>query len=250
MRPRCLDLPIDAQNGCEATALALTPARTARTLFTMNLDHAATMESDSEFADAYAEANVRVVDGWPVSVLHWAYDGWFPHRVAGADLFVDVLAEASTRGLSIFLLGSAPDRLDAAVQRMRARWPAIDIAGQLSPPRMALADEARDAEILAAIASSRAAVVFVLFGAPTSELWLHRNRERLPVANYLCLGAAADFFGGSSSRAPRSVAILGFEWLWRMLHEPRRLAPRYLRRDLPFFLRSLVAAFPVGRARG
>lgn len=230
--------------------LALTPSRTARTLFTMNLDHAMMIESNPQFADAYDRASVRVVDGWPVCVLHWVYDGRFPHRVAGSDLFVDVLAEASARGLGIFLLGSAPDRLDAAVQRMRAMWPGIDVAGQLSPSHMELIDEVRDTEILEAIAASGASIVFVLLGAGKGEMWVHCNRERLPVASYLCLGAAADFFGGTTRRAPRPVAVMGFEWLWRLLHEPRRLAPRYLSRDLPFFVRKLAAAFPPGRARG
>lgn len=240
-RPACLRVPIDAETTSAAVDLALSPG-SVRTLFTMNLDHAAVMESRPDFAAAYGRASVRVVDGWPVSVLHWAFDRRFPRRVPGADLFGDVVAEAWRRQVGVFLLGSTPERLRAASARMRSRWPGVTIAGQLSPPNMHLVDDVRDGAILDAIDGSHASVVFVLFGAPTSELWLDRNRHRLPVASYLCLGAAADFFGGTTARAPVLVARFGLEWLWRMLHEPRRLARRYLLRDLPFFVRSLAGA--------
>jgi UDP-N-acetyl-D-mannosaminuronic acid transferase (WecB/TagA/CpsF family) len=43
----------------------------------------------------------------------------------------------------------------------------------------------------------------------------------------VCIGAALDFIGGSQRRAPEPLQAAGLEWLWRLIHDPRRLAKRY-----------------------
>jgi N-acetylglucosaminyldiphosphoundecaprenol N-acetyl-beta-D-mannosaminyltransferase len=44
----------------------------------------------------------------------------------------------------------------------------------------------------------------------------------------LCVGASIDFLTGKQRRAPVWVQKAGFEWLHRLLSDPRRLARRYL----------------------
>ena len=41
-------------------------------------------------------------------------------------------------------------------------------------------------------------------------------------------GGLFDHMAGKIARAPAMVQRLGFEWLWRMLMEPRRLFWRYV----------------------
>ena len=43
------------------------------------------------------------------------------------------------------------------------------------------------------------------------------------------LGAAAEFYAGTKPRAPKWIQSLKLEWLYRLLHEPRRLFFRYMR---------------------
>ena len=45
---------------------------------------------------------------------------------------------------------------------------------------------------------------------------------------------------GVVSRAPGLMQRLGFEWVHRLLLEPRRLARRYLWDDLPFALALMI----------
>lgn len=49
------------------------------------------------------------------------------------------------------------------------------------------------------------------------------------------VGAGFDFLSGRKPLAPRWIQRSGFEWLYRMLSEPRRLWPRYSR-VVPHFL--------------
>ena len=50
----------------------------------------------------------------------------------------------------------------------------------------------------------------------------------------MAVGATIDFEAGNIKRAPSWVSGLGFEWLFRLLKEPKRLAKRYLIDDMPF----------------
>ena len=43
------------------------------------------------------------------------------------------------------------------------------------------------------------------------------------------VGAAFDFHAGRVRQAPRWIQRSGFEWLFRLATEPRRLGPRYLK---------------------
>jgi N-acetylglucosaminyldiphosphoundecaprenol N-acetyl-beta-D-mannosaminyltransferase len=54
------------------------------------------------------------------------------------------------------------------------------------------------------------------------------------------VGAAFDFLAGAKRQAPEWMQRAGLEWLFRLLHEPRRLWRRYLLRN-PRFI-ALVAA--------
>jgi N-acetylglucosaminyldiphosphoundecaprenol N-acetyl-beta-D-mannosaminyltransferase len=54
------------------------------------------------------------------------------------------------------------------------------------------------------------------------------------------VGAAFDFHSGRVRQAPRWVQRSGFEWLFRLCTEPRRLGPRYLTTTPLFALRALA----------
>jgi N-acetylglucosaminyldiphosphoundecaprenol N-acetyl-beta-D-mannosaminyltransferase len=63
----------------------------------------------------------------------------------------------------------------------------------------------------------------------------------------LGVGAAFDFLAGRKRQAPRLVQRLGLEWLYRLVHEPRRLWRRYLYRN-PRFV-ALFGAQLLGERR-
>ena len=44
----------------------------------------------------------------------------------------------------------------------------------------------------------------------------------------IAVGAAFDFHAGNLSQAPSTLQRWGLEWLFRLVHEPRRLWKRYL----------------------
>ena len=57
---------------------------------------------------------------------------------------------------------------------------------------------------------------------------MFEHRERLSVPVLIGVGAAFDFHTGRVARAPKWMGDHGFEWLFRLAVEPRRLWRRYL----------------------
>lgn len=66
---------------------------------------------------------------------------------------------------------------------------------------------------------------------------MDRFRARLDAPVLIGVGAAFDFHAGLKSQAPAWMQRSGMEWLYRLLSEPRRLGPRYLRNNPVFVSR-------------
>ena len=61
-----------------------------------------------------------------------------------------------------------------------------------------------------------------------------RNLDALRPAVAIGVGASLDFISGQITRAPRWMSNAGFEWAYRLAHDPKRLWKRYLVRGPRF----------------
>jgi N-acetylglucosaminyldiphosphoundecaprenol N-acetyl-beta-D-mannosaminyltransferase len=147
-------------------------------------------------------------------------------RVYGPDLTPIVLARAEEAGVPVGFFGGTPPVLSRLADRVRARYPNLEIAYAASPPFGSLSELAR-AGVARDIAGSGARVLFVGLGCPKQERWMHAMRGAVPSV-MLGVGAAFDFLAGEKPQAPRWMMAVGLEWLFRLASEPRRLWRRYL----------------------
>jgi N-acetylglucosaminyldiphosphoundecaprenol N-acetyl-beta-D-mannosaminyltransferase len=83
-------------------------------------------------------------------------------------------------------------------------------------------------------------VLVVGFGMPLQEWWLKENWDRVDAGVAITLGAIFDYVSGELRRGPRFLIDNGFEWLARLLIEPRRLWRRYVVGNPIFLTRVLV----------
>jgi len=160
-------------------------------------------------------------------------------RISGTDLMRAYLAQASQRAEPIFLFGGTEEALAALQRNLRAEFPALVIAGAISPPFRPITPE-EDAAMVAQINASGARTVWVGLGCPKQEKWMLAHRGRVQ-AVMLGVGAAFDFISGTKARAPAWVQGLGLEWLHRLASEPGRLWKRYLVTNTLFVLGAAVA---------
>lgn len=183
----------------------------------------------SELADLpaiNADAALIVADGAPIVRAARRRPVPLPERVAGSDLIFHLCERAARRGHRIFVLGAPEGVAEEAAEKLRARYPGLQIVGTECPPFRKLSDD-EQARLIDRIRAARPDLLFVAFGQPKGERWIFENRERLGVPVSVQVGASLEFAAGRFARAPRWMQKSGLEWVFRLLQEPRRLFLRY-----------------------
>lgn len=160
------------------------------------------------------------------------YGASFPENLNGTDL-TPALLDALPAGTPVFLLGSRPGVAQAAAALLEQRH-GIKVVGIQHGYFSAQSEP----QIAQQIARSGARLVIVAMGNPLQELWAARSHAGLQ-APVLCVGAFLDFAAGRVTRAPQVVRDLRLEWVYRLMHEPRRLTRRYLLGNSSFLLAIL-----------
>jgi N-acetylglucosaminyldiphosphoundecaprenol N-acetyl-beta-D-mannosaminyltransferase len=180
-----------------------------------------------EFRQILNSADLITPDGMPlVWLLRWL-GGKEQEQVCGPQ-FTTVICEAAAQNqIPIGFYGGSPETLRDMVSNLKKNFPDLNIVYVYSPPYRPLTP-AEDAAISREIQNSGAKILFVGLGCPKQERWMAGHKNRFD-AVMLGVGAAFDFHAGRLKRAPRWIRKLGFEWVFRLMMEPRRLWKRYLK---------------------
>ena len=204
---------------------------------TPNVDHVLMVADDPIVADVYDRAVLRLADGMPIVWVSRLIGGGrrLPERVAGSDLLGEVCHRAAEAGLTVYFAGGRPGVAERAATQLVTLYADLKVVGTDSPPFGFEHDRTQSALLASRISMARPDILFIGVGAPKQELWADAHLDTLDCGPIVCCGAAFDFAAGTARRAPRIARGLGLEWLWRLLHEPRRLWRRYLVRG-PRFL--------------
>jgi N-acetylglucosaminyldiphosphoundecaprenol N-acetyl-beta-D-mannosaminyltransferase len=158
----------------------------------------------------------------------------------GADLMKLLCARAARLDVPVALVGGRDDDVLADLRtRLGEAFPALKIVYVHAPPFRPASMEV-DKDLVGQIKQSGARIVFVGLGCPKQEMWMAAHWPHLN-AMLIGVGAAFDTNSGLVPAAPAFVHWLGFEWLYRLVCEPRRLWRRYLTSS-PRFVRLLVLA--------
>jgi exopolysaccharide biosynthesis WecB/TagA/CpsF family protein len=221
-------VPIDAVDIPTAVdaAMAALSSGTLLQVSTVNLHFLVTARRDPTVRAILNGTGLNVADGAPVVWLARLLGHRLPGRVAGADLVPSLLSAAARIGARVFLLGGEDGTAAEAARRLVAVHPGLVVCGVHQPP-VAAHGALRNGEILELIAAARADILLVALGHPKQERWIDLNRERLSVSVAIGVGCSLDLIAGRRTRAPLWMQSAGLEWLYRGLHEPRRLLPRY-----------------------
>jgi N-acetylglucosaminyldiphosphoundecaprenol N-acetyl-beta-D-mannosaminyltransferase len=78
------------------------------------------------------------------------------------------------------------------------------------------------------INKARPDFLWVGLGSPKQDVWISEHREKIRGTIMVASGATFDFFSGRIKQAPPWIREAGFEWLYRLAKDFRRLWVRYL----------------------
>ncbi len=185
-------------------------------IVTVNPEFLIEAEKNKRFRRSLETASMRVIDGIGI-VLFGYLQGIRLERYPGADLMTDILRLAEKNKWSVFFavnkrgLSSCEEILRAT----RNIFPQLLAGG---------ADfDFEEAAIRGADRVGEYDIIFCNAGAPAQEFFLERigkNPGNLRLG--MGVGGAFDFLTGKQRRAPKWIRVLGFEWLFRLILQPKR----------------------------
>lgn len=211
----------------------------------MNLAH-----ERADFADCLKGAELVFCDGAGVILGARMLGEVIPERITYADWTWQLAEFAEQEALSLYLLGGRDGVAEAAAQRLLDRHPNLKIAGCAHGYFEKVAGSEGTSETVRAINAAAPDILLVAFGMPAQELWIDQEWASLNARIALAGGAVFDYVSGDLKRGPRWLTDHGFEWLARVLIEPRRLWKRYFLGLPPFFVRILVSRLRGGSRSG
>ena len=141
-----------------------------------------------------------------------------PERVAGFDLYCQLLDKAAQKGYKAFFFGGSPGIAEAAKAKSEELYPGVQVVGC----RNGYFKEEESQAIIDEINASGADMLFAALGAPKQEKWLVRYREQLKPKILMGIGGSFDVFAGKMERAPKWMQDASLEWLFRLYKQPSR----------------------------
>jgi exopolysaccharide biosynthesis WecB/TagA/CpsF family protein len=214
-------------------------------LVTPNVDHIIRHYDNPDFRALYAQATYVLLDS-----RFLAHTVGLVKRQAfkvclGSDLTTEMLSSVIKPFDVAVLVGGTPEQ----AQALRERF-GLEALVHIDPPMHFVRDPAAVERCLCAIeAASPFRFCFLAIGSPQQEIIAQKLKERGRARGLaLCVGAAVNFLTGVEKRAPQWMQRLGFEWLFRLMQDPRRMAKRYLVRGPRIFLLLWRIEFRLRRA--
>ncbi len=200
-------------------------------------------DRDPELKSIVNNASLSLPDG---AGLLWAARMLGDHlgsRTTGCDLVMPLAREMERRSFSLFLLGGKPGVVEEAAKMLKRSVPGLSIAGihhgYLPDNSGDGSTNSKKDRIVDVIRAAKPQALLVGMGIPLQEKWLAANLRTMEVPLCIGVGGTIDVLSGNIARAPQWIGILGLEWLYRAIKEPKR----FIRlRRLPRFVFLVLAA--------
>lgn len=197
--------------------------RQPKLVFASNGHVIATAARDESFRAVFQQADIVHADGQASVFASRMTDSPIPERSATTDFIHDACKVAAQHGLRFFLLGATDETNAEAARRLREIYPGLQIVGR----RHGYFGRGEEMEICDEINLTQPDVIWVGLSAPLEYEFSVRNKARLRAGWLVTCGGCYKFITGAHKRAPLWMQTAGFEWLFRLALEPRRLFWRY-----------------------
>ena len=193
-------------------------------------------QADAAFKKILNNAFLCTPDGMPMVWAGKLNGHREMRRVYGPDLMLDVCAWSETSGAKHFFYGGADGVAELLAQKLKEKFPKLQVAGTFTPPFRAL-NEIEVCDLQKRISESQPDILWVGLSTPKQEKFMAEFLPKLDATVMIGVGAAFDFHSGRVKQAPRWMQRSGLEWFYRLCSEPRRLAKRYFRNNPLFVLK-------------
>jgi N-acetylglucosaminyldiphosphoundecaprenol N-acetyl-beta-D-mannosaminyltransferase len=176
-------------------------------------------QQDKEYNNIVSEQADLVLPDGAGAVWAGRYLGnEVPERVAGFDLYNQLLKLSADKGYKAYFVGGAPGVAEAAKNKAEELYPGVQIVGC----RNGYFTEAEEEAIIKEINDAAPDMLFVALGAPKQEKWLVKYRNQLKPRVLMGIGGSFDVLAGKMERAPKWMQEASLEWAFRLYKQPSR----------------------------
>ena len=178
-------------------------------------------QKDSKLLTIINEADILNADGTPIKLITQIICKKRTSRLGGLD-YMDGLA-AMHPEYKYYFLGSTDESVSKTVNYYKTNYN-LNIVGW----RNGYFGKQNVKEVIDEINQKGTDILFIALGTPAKEYFLYDNKDILECKFAVGVGGAFNIVAGFQKRAPESIQKIGFEWLYRLLQEPKRMWKRYL----------------------
>ena len=194
-------------------------------------------QKDTRLRDIINSARMTLPDGMPI-VWIGKLKNVPVQRVTGAKFVESVMSDPRARQIKHYFYGGQMENTSRVVALARKLLGENAVAGWHAPP-IRPSGTIEDNSVIAQIAATQPNIIWVGLSTPKQEYWMANHTAHFPNTILVGVGAAFDFIAGTRRRAPVFIQRIGCEWLFRVIQEPKRLLPRYMR-VVPGMLKILI----------
>ena len=205
-------------------------------LLTLHVDMAMKLQQDKEFHDIIDQFDVITCDSQIMYFATKFLGTPVQERVSGSDYFpLFYTHHKDNPDMTLFMMGGKPGVAEKARENVNAKVGREFILGTYAPSFDFENDEAEIARMIEMVNASGATACLVGLGGGRQEKFIIKYRHQMPgIKLWLPLGGTIDYESGTFERPPRWITESGFEWLYRLLKEPRARFHRYVIHEPPF----------------
>ena len=148
----------------------------------------------------------------------------FRETVPASYLMFKLLSVAKEKRYRVFLLGSKADTVKKAAVSLTRQYPGTNLTGFYH----GYFSSDQEGDVIDMINRSQPDILFLGMTSPLKELFIQRNLDRIRLPVQIGVGGTIEVLAGERRLPPSWIRQAGFEWLYRLAQEPRRLWKRYL----------------------
>ena len=204
-------------------------------------------QRDEELKRIHNRSYLSTPDGMPMVWLAKGHGYDFVDRVYGPELMKNIMASSDLSGHRHYFFGGAEGVAEALTSSLHKEFPQLQVVGTMTPPFRPLT-EAEENNLYEELQKKRPHFLWVGLSTPKQERFAHDFLEKFPDLTkdwdhgiiFIGVGAAFDFHSGRVQQAPYWIQRSGFEWLYRITQDPKRLLKRYVIANTYFLTRIFL----------
>jgi N-acetylglucosaminyldiphosphoundecaprenol N-acetyl-beta-D-mannosaminyltransferase len=198
-------------------------------LLTLHVDMLAKLQKDREFYEILPEFEVVTCDSQILALASKFLGTPVLERVSGSDFFpLWYMRHKDDPEVTVFICGGSPGIAEVARDKINERVGRRMVIGTDAPP---LDFETKPGEIdrmIDKINESGASTLAIGLGGGRQEKFIVKYRSRFEsIRTYLPIGGTIDYEAATLKRPAPWITDSGFEWLYRVMREPRQRWRRY-----------------------